>query len=804
MSNSKIKIVNPYTKRKRKLPDGIEKEKPPSNKEIRHDIGNATGNSDTNTNTNTNTNNFPKNTGSSNINVSAQASALCISASDKAGMEGIDREKIATIILKESGNSAYIQQQRRRDEKVNERVRHLQQRLQEASPRDYRVTDELDDTLRGYQQRQANRATCVVVDMDMFYMACELLSRPHLNDKPACVGREMILTSNYVARRYGVRSAMAGFIGRKLVEQLSDGREKLIQVPSNFKLYKEKSKIVNEVIREYDPHNMKAYSLDEVYLDIGPYLVLFLQHKDWTHEQIREAVLQGGDNKSDENMSNDEESYVIISQAEVMQFLQSQSSMTCLKAVEEVVFRLRQHVKKATGGLTCSAGIARTHTIAKIASDANKPNGQLVVDPVSTLEFVRALPVRKIPGVGRVTEKLLQQVCNIHTGLELYEKRGLVQFLFQPATAEFLLKSSVGCSGEGSSFASFGTEQEESSDHQKGISRERSFSPESDWALLNIKLEEISRMLSEDMKRKSVMGHTVTVKVKLANFDVLNRAQSQKQGIYIQNPDELSTVCSELFSAIRAQHKKDYNQSNKSKDRDSRFSVRLLGIRCSNLIEESSFEAKQKGKIEKFFTVTPSSENSPKCKTTSCYTNNGSENSCMTEKKDEVNRKLLFNRYAKIQNGKGALKDNATAITIATTTTASTNTNHTENAENNVHSPINYNRKNKTNATAARATIKTAFAAAVATATTTSNTGQPQPQTKHYVDIDDKQEEANEEEYVSCPICNRSFLAKDNAKFNTHIDACLNSDTVRKTIREQDCKESQKSHKRQRLTDFWS
>ncbi|OEU10018.1 DNA/RNA polymerase, partial [Fragilariopsis cylindrus CCMP1102] len=463
MSNSKIKIVNPYTKHKRKLPDGTEKEKPPSNKEIRRDIGNATGNSDTNTNTNTN--NFPKNTGSSNINVSAQAAALCISASDKAGMEGIDREKIATIILKESGNSAYIQQQRRRDEKVNERVRHLQQRLQEASPRDYRVTDELDDTLRGYQQRQANRATCVVVDMDMFYMACELLSRPHLNDKPACVGREMILTSNYVARRYGVRSAMAGLIGRKLVEQLSDGREKLIQVPSNFKLYKEKSKIVNEVIREYDPHNMKAYSLDEVYLDIGPYL-----------------------------------------------------------AVEEVVFRLRQHVKKATGGLTCSAGIARTHTIAKIASDANKPNGQLVVDPVSTLEFVRALPVRKIPGVGRVTEKLLQQVCNIHTGLELYEKRGLVQFLFQPATAEFLLKSSVGCSGEGSSFASFGTEQEESSDHQKGISRERSFSPESDWALLNIKLEEISRMLSEDMKRKSVMGHTVTVKVKLANFDVLNRA----------------------------------------------------------------------------------------------------------------------------------------------------------------------------------------------------------------------------------------------------------------------------------------
>jgi DNA polymerase kappa len=794
MSNNQKEIVNPYTKKKRKQPDGTEKEIIPYTDLVSNtstNIGHAVSD---------NTKNVPQNTDNNNVSAQDQASALCISASDKAGMEGIDRERIATIILKESGNSAYIQQQRRRDEKVNERVRQLQQRLQEASPRDYRVTDELDETLRGYQQRQASRATCVVVDMDMFYMACELLSRPHLNDKPACVGKEMILTSNYVARRYGVRSAMAGFIGRKLVEQLSDGREKLIQVPSNFELYHEKSKIVNEVIREYDPHNMKAYSLDEVYLDIGPYLVLFLQHNDWTHEQIREAVLRGGEdnNKSDENKSNDEENYTIISPAEVMQFLQSQSSMTCIKAVGEVVLRLRQHVQKATGGLTCSAGIARTHTIAKIASDANKPNGQLVVDPVSTLEFVRALPVRKIPGIGRVTEKLLQQVCNIHTGLELYEKRGLVQFLFQPATADFLLKSSVGCSGEGSSFASFGTEQiEETSDHQKGISRERSFSPESDWALLNIKLEEISRMLSEDMKRKSVMGHTVTIKVKLATFDPLSRAQSQKQGIYIQNPEEISTVACELLSAVRAQYKRDYNQ-NKSKDRDSRFSVRLLGIRCSNLIEESSYQAKQKGKIEKFFTITPSSDNSPKCRTTSCGTNNGSEKNCMTEKKDEVNRKLLFNRYAKNQNGKGTIKDNA--ITITTTTTASTNTSDTKNAENRVHSPINVNTKNKTDVSTTSSTcvtIKTAFAAATATPNASH------PQTNHCVNTDDKQEEANEE-HVSCPICKRSFLAKNNAKFNTHIDACLNGDTVRKAIREQDCIEAQKSRKRQRLTDFWS
>ena len=82
----------------------------------------------------------------------------------------------------------------------------------------------------------------MVVDMDMFYFACHLSlfkdkglpplvsymneMRP-LSSIPACVGGGMITTSNYVARRYGVRSAMAGFIGDALVRELSGGREEV-------------------------------------------------------------------------------------------------------------------------------------------------------------------------------------------------------------------------------------------------------------------------------------------------------------------------------------------------------------------------------------------------------------------------------------------------------------------------------------------------------------------------------------------------------------------------------------------------
>mmetsp|Transcript_42143 Transcript_42143/g.47907 ORF Transcript_42143/g.47907 Transcript_42143/m.47907 type:complete len:129 (-) Transcript_42143:70-456(-) len=75
----------------------------------------------------------------------------------------------STLIISESGNSQYMQQQRRHDEKVNQKVRQLQIGLQEASPEDYRVTEELDEVLRSYQQQQPIRATRVVVDMVCFY-----------------------------------------------------------------------------------------------------------------------------------------------------------------------------------------------------------------------------------------------------------------------------------------------------------------------------------------------------------------------------------------------------------------------------------------------------------------------------------------------------------------------------------------------------------------------------------------------------------------------------------------------------------
>ena len=439
---------------------------------------------------------------------SKTAGALIISAAGKAGIPTNLRADIDRIILRESQGSLYLQQQEKRDAKVNAKIQNLKTQLiqqEESASGDWKrkLEQEIEPFLSESIQNRPNRSTCVVVDCDAFYWSCAALSLPKSYEQlPCVVGGSMILTSNYAARKYGVRSAMAGWIADKLVEELSQGREKLIHVKSDYALYKEKSKQVVSVLREYDA-NLKAYSLDEAYMNLGPYLACALQnhhhhhHPDVsTHEQIQQALGQESSYSKD---------YVTI--------LGRYSSEQCCQALERIVDQMRAQVTEATQGLTVSAGIAPNHMLAKIASDYNKPNGQTMVPPEhdSVKPFLYPLPTRKVSGIGRVTEKMLQQF-GISTVQELYDKRALVKFLFQPATANFLLRVSVGCSS--SSSISGGEddadEEERGSNGQKGISRERTFAPESSWKELCKKLDHVAEMLSEDMQGKDLWARTIT------------------------------------------------------------------------------------------------------------------------------------------------------------------------------------------------------------------------------------------------------------------------------------------------------
>jgi DNA polymerase kappa len=578
--------------------------------------------------------------------IAATASALVIAAADKAGMDRNDRERIAAIILRESGDSLYMQQQRKRDENVNQRIASLQRQVRQQDSMDQqcfstkprlpthhswrsRIQQQLDQHSIPKLQREnaVTRSTSCVVDMDMFYMACELLSRPDLRDVPACVGQGMILTSNYEARKYGVRSALPTYIGETLVRELSNGTLSLSTVPSHFELYREKGQLVRQILSQYDPHFLRAYSLDEAYMELGPYVALrlLLSQANVMPEDVHRIVanalcsiqpLRAEESESTHPLQNPSESpskrelskpilpssehrfFDLPSVSDLLQWsmdiLLRFPANHCQEMIMIVVQEMRTQVQSGTGGLTCSAGVGPNFMLAKMASDRNKPNGQLVLDSSSESIrlFLHPLAVRKIPGIGRVTEKILA-AFNMFTVQDLYEQRALVHFLFKPATAAFLLRACLGLSSHASSyFTAEGDEENDnetpSSQNQKGISRERTFSSGRSWTEINSKLEDISRLLATDMLTKQFRARTITVKVKLHTFDCLSKSRTLGRGEYLQAADGLSKHALTLLREIRQDFKGNFN-------------LRLLGVRCSNFVEDADIQEQSIKRIDNYF-----------------------------------------------------------------------------------------------------------------------------------------------------------------------------------------------------------
>ena len=200
------------------------------------------------------------------------------------------------------------------------------------------------------EERRVDR-TWIHVDMDAFYAAVEVRDDPSLKDKPLAIGdRNMILTTNYVARKHGVRSGVPGFIGKKLCEEL-------IFMKPDYPKYRAASEEFHSVLRKYDLQ-LEGVGLDEANLDVTDYL--------------RQS-----------NMDTD------IGRA----FLAEQ---------------IRREIKQATK-MTASCGIACNKMLAKICSDYKKPDGQtqLENDVVKIEKFMSDLLVRKLPGVGKVNEQVL-------------------------------------------------------------------------------------------------------------------------------------------------------------------------------------------------------------------------------------------------------------------------------------------------------------------------------------------------------------------------------------------------------------
>lgn len=301
----------------------------------------------------------------------------------KAGQDAVDQQKVSEIIYNASKGSKYFTHEESRDRVLTakiERILKEKARLEKLDlSHDLRRADELISELELTRDLSQH---VVHVDCDAFFAAVEELDRPELKTVPMAVGKGVLTTCNYEARKYGCRSGMATFVAKKLCPQL-------ICLPQNFDKYNAKANEIRAIFAQYDPL-FESASIDEAYLNMTAFCV-------------------------ENNMSP-----------------------------EEAVQRMRMEVLQNTE-ISVSAGIAANARLAKIASNRNKPNGQFVVpsNREAIMEFMRNLPVRKVNGIGRVFERELEAIGIVTCG-DIYRYRGLLAKVFGQKAFHFLMRCYLG------------------------------------------------------------------------------------------------------------------------------------------------------------------------------------------------------------------------------------------------------------------------------------------------------------------------------------------------------------------------
>jgi DNA polymerase kappa len=204
----------------------------------------------------------------------------------KAGMDEVDKAHVRQVVHDMSKDSAHHRNEQVRETKVLSKIREMLEKKRKLSDDQLRrYQREVDVFVSALETKRDLSKTWIHVDMDAFYAAVHTLRNPEYATIPIAVGGiGMISTANYVARKFGVRSAMPGFIAKKLCPQLTF-------VNSDFTLYKHYAGLAREVFRTYDPE-FDALSLDEAFLDVTEYLVVNNLTPEEAASKLRLEVFQ--------------------------------------------------------------------------------------------------------------------------------------------------------------------------------------------------------------------------------------------------------------------------------------------------------------------------------------------------------------------------------------------------------------------------------------------------------------------------------------------------------------------------------
>src|SRR5215468_11297706 len=360
------------------------------------------------------------------------------------------------------------------------------------------------------------QAMILHVDMDAFFVSVERLERPELRGKPVVVGgrpdqRGVVSSASYEARKYGIHSAMPLRTAGRLCPQA-------IFLDGHHERYSEWSDRVASILAQFSPI-VEMTSIDEAYVDLGG--------TERLHGPPRAAA-------------------------------------------DKVLRSITQST-----ALPCSGGLATTRLVAKVASDQAKPHGLLWVAPGMEARFLAPLPIRKIPGIGEITERALRALgIEIVEQLATHRQEQLEKIFGQWGTALYR-KARGGDSYE------FLIDAE-----PKSISHNHTFGEDTaDVAEMESVLSHLSQKACKRLREAGLSTRTLTLTIRYAGFDTYTRSKTTNEPL--QFDADIFVVFLELFR----------------EHRDPERKVRLLGVALSGLFHGAEqlelLEADRREKLER-------------------------------------------------------------------------------------------------------------------------------------------------------------------------------------------------------------
>jgi DNA polymerase IV len=362
------------------------------------------------------------------------------------------------------------------------------------------------------------------LDLDAFYAAVEELESPELRMQPLVVGgdprgRGVVATANYVARRFGIHSAMSCAEALRRCPQA-------VFVRPRHALYREYSRSVWATVRGIVP-TVEQTGMDEGYLDI-------------------EAAIAGGEAAGERPADP---------AAFGGRWGEVASDFLAARVVAEAV----QTAVRAATSLTCSLGVAPCKVVAKVASDARKPGGLVVIPAGREAAFLAPLAVRRLPGVGPKAEERLR-AAGIETigGLAALADEDLRRLL--PGSVGAMLRDRA---------RGIDPRELELDSERISISVENTFERDiSDRERLHDELRGMAAEVAGALQRNGQVARTVTTKLRYADFSIRSRSTSLASGI--DEPETIADLACRLLDRGL---------------RDRPGALRLVGVGVSGLAD---------------------------------------------------------------------------------------------------------------------------------------------------------------------------------------------------------------------------